>query len=131
MNTKETPKQVAIYSRISKESSNHQSQLIQLHFYCEKMGYVIVEEYSDTASGGSSNRSEFKRMMQDASRRRWDILLFYALDRLSREGVRETISYLQTLDNYGVAYKSYTEQYIDSAGIFKDVIIACLDYQIQ
>ena len=30
------------------------------------------------------------------------------------------------LDDYGVVYKSYTEQYIDSSGIFKDVIISLL-----
>jgi len=39
---------------------------------------------------------------------------------------RQTIHYLQMLDDYGVVYKSYTEQYIDSSGIFKDVIIALL-----
>jgi DNA invertase Pin-like site-specific DNA recombinase len=33
---------------------------------------------------------------------------------------------LQMLEDYGVVYKSYTEQYIDSSGIFKDVIIALL-----
>ncbi|MEI6297103.1 MAG: recombinase family protein, partial [bacterium] len=43
-----------------------------------------------------------------------------------REGTRKTIQYLQMLDDYGVSYKSYTEQYIDSSGIFKDVIIALL-----
>lgn len=54
------------------------------------------------------------------------MLLFYALDRFSRAGTRDTIHYLQMLDDYGVSYKSYTEQFIDSSGIFKDVIIALL-----
>lgn len=65
-------------------------------------------------------------MMSDASKRRFDLLLFYALDRFTREGTRKTIHYLQVLEDYGVAYKSYAEQYIDSSGIFKDVIIALL-----
>jgi DNA invertase Pin-like site-specific DNA recombinase len=65
-------------------------------------------------------------MLFDASKRKFDMLLFYALDRFSRAGTRETIHYLQMLDDYGVAYKSFTEQYIDSSGIFKDVIIALL-----
>ncbi len=51
-------------------------------------------------------------------------MLFWALDRFSREGVLETLKHLERLDSYGVAYKSYTEQYIDSAGIFRDPIIA-------
>ena len=52
--------------------------------------------------------------------------LHFALDRLTREGTRKTIQYLQILEDYGVSYKSYSEKYIDSSGIFKDVIIALL-----
>lgn len=117
---------VAIYARISKESSDYDNQLIVLRNYCQKMGYEICHEYTDIVSGGSSNRPEFNRMMKDAAKRNFDMLFFYALDRLTREGTRKTIHYLQMLDDYGVSYKSYTEQYIDSSGIFKDVIIALL-----
>jgi len=90
------------------------------------MGYEIHDEYVDVISGGSNNKPEFIRMMRDASKRKFDMLLFFALDRLTREGTRKTIHYLQILDDYGVSYKSYTEQYIDSSGIFKDVIISLL-----
>jgi len=90
------------------------------------MGYEIYDEYVDIISGGTPNKPEFNRMMNDASKRRFDLLLFYALDRFTREGTRKTIHYLQVLEDYGVAYKSYAEQYIDSSGIFKDVIIALL-----
>jgi len=117
---------VAIYSRVSKETSDNDNQLIILRDYCQKMNYEIHDEYIDVVSGGSPNRPEFNRMMKDASKRKYDMLFFYALDRLTREGTRQTIHYLQMLDDYGVAYKSYTEQYIDSSGIFKDVIIALL-----
>lgn len=117
---------VAIYTRISKETSDHTNQLMVLREYCQRMGYEIYNEYIDTVSGASSNKPEFNRMMQDASRRRYDMVLFYALDRFTREGTRKTIHYLQMLEDYGVSYKSYTEQYIDSSGIFKDVIIALL-----
>ena len=65
-------------------------------------------------------------MMNDASKRKFDIVVFYALDRFTREGTRKTIHYLQILEDYGVAYKSYTEQYINSIQDFKDVIIALL-----
>lgn len=117
---------VGIYSRVSKETSDNDNQLIILRDYCQKMGYEIQDEYVDVVSGGSANRPEFNRLMRDASKRKFDMLFFYALDRLTREGTRKTIYYLQMLDDYGVAYKSYTEQYIDSSGIFKDVIIALL-----
>jgi len=95
------------------------------------MGYDIFSEYVDVISGASSNKPEFNRMMQDASKRRIDMVLFFALDRFTREGTRRTIHYLQLLDDYGVMYKSYSEQYIDSSGIFRDVIIALLSTLAQ
>jgi DNA invertase Pin-like site-specific DNA recombinase len=126
MNTDKQHMKIGIYSRVSKDTSDNTNQLLILREYCQKMNFEIYAEYVDIISGGSPNRPEFNRMMQDASKRKFDMLLFFALDRFTREGTRKTIQYLQMLDDYGVAYKSYTEQYIDSSGIFKDVIISLL-----
>ena len=49
-----------------------------------------------------------------------------SLDRFSREGVGETLNHLQRLNAAGVQFKSFTEQYLDSTGVFKDAIIAIL-----
>lgn len=117
---------VAIYSRVSKDTSDNTNQLLLLRDYCQKMGYTIYNEYVDVISGAKENRPQFQEMMKDASKRKFDLLLFFALDRLTREGTRKTIQYLQLLEDYSVSYKSYSEQYIDSSGIFKDVIIALL-----
>lgn len=117
---------VAIYSRISKDTSDNQNQLLVLRDYCKSMGHEIYREYVDVISGAKEHKPAFEKMMNDASKRKFDMLLFFALDRLTREGTRKTIHYLQLLDDYGVVYKSYSEQYIDSSGIFKDVIIALL-----
>lgn len=126
LNTKSKYMKVGIYARISKDSSDLDNQLIILRDYCQRMNYEVVCEYTDIISGAAQNRNQFNKMLCDASRRKFDLLLFYALDRFSRAGTRETIRYLQMLDDYGIAYKSFTEQYIDSSGIFKDVIIALL-----
>jgi len=117
---------IGIYSRVLKETSDNTNQLLILREYCQKMEYEIHDEYIDVISGSSSNKPEFNRMMQDASKRKYDMLFFYALDRLTREGTRKTIQYLQILDDYGIKYKSYNEQYLDSSGIFKDVIVSLL-----
>ncbi len=53
-------------------------------------------------------------MFADAARRRFDVLLFWALDRFSREGMRKTIAYLERLDECGVSFKSYTEPFLDT-----------------
>jgi DNA invertase Pin-like site-specific DNA recombinase len=61
-----------------------------------------------------------------ASRREFDCLLFWSLDRLSREGTVETLNHLQRLTGYGVNYRSFTEQYLDSTGMFKEAVIGIL-----
>lgn len=126
MNIDKQHMKIGIYSRVSKDTSDNTNQLLILRDYCQKMNYEIYAEYVDVISGGSPNRPEFNRMMLDASKRKFDVLLFFALDRFTREGTRKTIQYLQLLDDYGVLYRSYSEQYIDSSGIFKDVIVALL-----
>jgi DNA invertase Pin-like site-specific DNA recombinase len=89
--------------------------------------WTIIREYIDNASGKrSDNRREFQRLFEDASQRRFDIVLFWALDRFSREGVRETLNHLQRLSSYGVDWKSFTEQYLDSCGMFKDAVLSIL-----
>jgi DNA invertase Pin-like site-specific DNA recombinase len=53
-------------------------------------------------------------------------VLFWSLDRFSREGVLETLQHLQRLTTAGVDYKSYTEQYLDSCGVFGDAVLSIL-----
>ena len=119
---------VSLYVRISTSSKNQDvdNQLIVLREYCQRTGYEIINEYCDEVSGGTSERPAFKKMLSDASKRQFDLLLFWSLDRFSREGTRATIKYMEQLEGYGVNFKSYTELYIDSCGIFKDVVISLL-----
>jgi DNA invertase Pin-like site-specific DNA recombinase len=119
---------VAIYSRVSTKDKGQdvENQLRQLRDFCQRQGYVIVAEYGDQASGKSGDREQFQAMFTAASRKEFDILLFWSLDRLSREGVYETLTYLQRLTSYGIGYRSYTEQYLDSCGMFRDAVISIL-----
>ena len=54
----------------------------------------MVHEYIDRASGKRGDRVQFQRLFEAASRREFDILLFWSLDRLSREGTAETLNHL-------------------------------------
>lgn len=119
---------VAIYGRISTSGrgQNVENQLQVLKEYCQRMNYEVYSVYIDEVSGATSDRLSFKRMFADASKRKFDLILFWSLDRFTREGTRKCIKYLEQLEAYGVNYRSYTEQYIDSCGIFKDVVISLL-----
>jgi DNA invertase Pin-like site-specific DNA recombinase len=117
---------IGIYARVSRDTSDNKNQLLLLREYCQKMGYEIYQEYTDVISGVKENRPQFEKMMQEASRRKFDLLLFFALDRLTRQGALKTLNYLQLLESYGVGFKSFSEPYLDSSGIFKDALIAIL-----
>src|SRR4029079_2987179 len=116
----------ALYCRVSTSGQDNVNQVVQLRQFAVSQGWQLVSEYCDQTSGSTSNRPEFKRMFDDASQRRFDILLFWSLERLSREVVLETLQHLQRLTSYGIAWRSFTEQYLDSSGIFREAVISIL-----
>lgn len=118
----------ALYARVSTKDKGQdtENQLGQLRAFAASQGWEIVSEYVDQATGKNSDREAFKVMFDAASRREFDVLLFWSLDRLSREGVLKTLQHLNRLSDYGIAYRSFSEQYLDSTGIFKDAVVSIL-----
>ena len=119
---------VALYSRVSTKDKGQdtENQLRQLREFCAKQGWMVAHEFVDRKSGKNGEREQFQKMFAAASRREFDVVLFWSLDRLSREGVFATLEYLQRLTSYGVGYRSFTEEYLDSCGMFKDAVISIL-----
>jgi DNA invertase Pin-like site-specific DNA recombinase len=110
--------------RRAQENGN---QLDQLREFAAKQGWTVALEFVDTVTGsGKLKRPQFEKMMLAASQRQFDLLLFWKLDRLSREGVRKTLKYLEQLDSWGVAWRSFTEPYLDSCGVMRDVVISIM-----
>ena len=111
---------VAIYARVSKEegSQNMQdpsNQLLPLRQYCQAMGWTISAEFIDYASGGNSNRPEFQKMLAGVRQRHFDLILVWALDRFSREGMANTLSYIKQLQTYKTSLKSLQESWLDTS----------------
>ena len=87
---------VGIYARVSTNKQENDNQLDQLRTFAAKQGWEIVAEFVDIVSGsGKLKRPQFDKMMLAASQRKFDLLLFWKLDRLSREGVRKTLGHLE------------------------------------
>lgn len=121
--------QIAIYARVSTKDKGQDTdnQLIDLRRLAGKLDYEIVCEYVEEVSGsGKVIRPMFNKMLEDARHRKFDLLLFWSLDRVTREGALATLKYLEQLTQWGVGWKSYTEQYLDSTGPFREAVIAIL-----
>lgn len=118
----------AIYARVSTRDKGQEveNQLRELREYCARSGYELYKEYIDHESGSKADRPSFKALFADAHQKKFNVVLFFALDRLSREGARQTINYLCTLEDLGISFISYTEPYLNSAGIFREALISIL-----
>jgi len=80
-----TGKSVAIYARVSTDRQSTESQLNALREYAGKRAWAISKEYIDEGyTGSNTKRPAFTAMMADAKKRKFDVLLVYKLDRLSR-----------------------------------------------
>ena len=121
-------KRCLIYARCSTRDQETDNQVAQLKAYAAQQNWEVVDTVVDVCSGGkaATERPGLDKVFGLARRRSFDILLFWALDRFSREGSRKTIGYLAMLDDAGVDWHSFSEPYISSLGIFKDAIIAIL-----
>jgi DNA invertase Pin-like site-specific DNA recombinase len=118
----------AIYARVSTRDKGQdvENQLVQLREFCQRSGWTVAHEFIDQASAKTSKRPQFQAMLSAASRKGFDMVLFWSLDRFSREGVLETLQHLQKLTAAGVNYRSFTEQYLDSCGAFRDAVLSIL-----
>ncbi len=99
---------IAIYARVSTDDKGQdpENQLRQLRQWCADAGHTIAHEYIDHNSGrkGTKGRKQFPQLFEDAHKRKFDCVLFWALDRFTREGMTPTIAYLQRLASYGVSF---------------------------
>ena len=74
-----------------------------------------------------SRRKQFAALFDDAAKRKFDCVLFWALDRFSREGMAQTIAHLQRLVSYGVAFHSYTEPHLATDNeLVRNILLALL-----
>jgi DNA invertase Pin-like site-specific DNA recombinase len=91
-----------------------ENQLRELRAWATNSGHSISREYIEHESGrkGTDKRKQFAALFDDAAQRKFDCVLFWALDRFSREGMAQTIIHLQRLSSYGVAFHSYTEPHL-------------------
>lgn len=106
-----------IYARYSSHSQTEQSIEGQLHdcyAYAEKNGYRVIGEYIDRAlTGTKDDRPDFQRMIKDAEKHQFQIVLVWKLDRFARNRY-DSAMYKRILKKHGVRVISVMENITDS-----------------
>jgi DNA invertase Pin-like site-specific DNA recombinase len=97
-------KRAAIYVRVSTDKQTVENQLRELHQIAVRRGWEVVEEYHDAGVSGAKGRKDrpgLDKMLQDAQRRRFDVVMAWAIDRLGRSLI-DLLGTIQVLEACGV-----------------------------
>ena len=115
-------KRAALYVRVSTVDQHPETQLHELRTFAAQRGLQIVGKYTDHGfSGIRARRPELDRMMEDARRHRFDVLLVWSCDRLARS-TKHLLQTLDELSGFGIQFLSQREA-IDTEGPLGRAII--------
>jgi DNA invertase Pin-like site-specific DNA recombinase len=98
----------AIYARVSTVDQEPENQLQELRRYIDARNWTAVEYVDRGVSGAKERRPELDRLIADARRRRFDVLVCWRLDRLGRN-LKHLITLLDDLAALGVGFVSLAE----------------------
>jgi DNA invertase Pin-like site-specific DNA recombinase len=95
-------RKIAIYARVSTDKQSTENQLLELRDLCNKLGYTIVQEYTDNGISGAKSRDgrpALDLLLKDATRRKFDMVMCWSIDRLGRslQNLVEILNELQVL----------------------------------
>src|SRR5246500_131581 len=107
-------KRAVLYTRISTGDQHAETQLLDLRQMAKQRGYEVGHEYTDTISGSKSKRPGLDRLLADARRHRFDVVLVAAFDRVARN-VRHFLEVLDELSHLNIEFVSLREN-IDTGG---------------
>jgi DNA invertase Pin-like site-specific DNA recombinase len=119
-------KRAAIYVRVSTDKQTVENQLRELRQITDRRGWQVVEEYHDAGISGAKGRKDrpgLDRMLQDAQRRRFDVVMAWAIDRMGRSLI-DLLGTVQTLETCGV------DLYLDQQSIDTTTPAGKLMFQI-
>jgi DNA invertase Pin-like site-specific DNA recombinase len=108
-------KRAVIYSRVSTLDQNPQSQLLDLEQLASQRGFEVIDTFVDHGySGVRVKRPALDRLMTDARRGRFDVLLVWSCDRVARS-TRHLLEVLDEINQLNIQFVSFREA-LDTSG---------------
>ena len=127
---------VAISARVSTsdKDQNPETQLMPLRDFCIAQGLEVYDEYVDYASANDlAHRTEWRRLLDDAAKRRFKMVLVFKLDRAFRS-VKHMHDTLSAWELVGVSFNSLTEQFDTSTAIGRlilNLLAALAEFELE
>lgn len=115
-------KRAAVYLRVSTRDQTLANQLPDLERMISARGFAIAATYQDEESG-AKRRPELERLLADAKRHRFDVVIVWALDRLGRT-MSETVALVLELERIGVELLSAREPWLDTTGPVRSLLVS-------
>jgi DNA invertase Pin-like site-specific DNA recombinase len=117
----------AIFCRVSTDEQTTDNQALELRAYAARAGHEITAEFIDVESGSKSDRQGLNALLDAASRKEFDVVLFSRLDRITRLGAYQMHGFFERLDSYKVGYKSLGDAWLDSnIPMLRDIMIGVI-----
>ena len=116
---------VAIYARVSTTDQSADNQVEQLKAWAAARGWDAVATYTETESAWKNgHQRELARLKGDAAKRKFEAVLIWALDRLSREGALAILQLVASFKVFGVRVLSYQESWTEVPGELAEILFA-------
>jgi len=116
-------KRAALYLRVSTDEQTAENQRPELERIAALRRFQVASIYSETASGAARKLPELERLMSDAKRHKFDVVLVWALDRLGRR-MGDVFAKVLELERVGVDLLSAKEPWLDTAGPARSLLVS-------
>ena len=127
---------VAIYARVSTSDKDQEpeTQLMPLRDFVQAQDWDVYDEYVDRASANDqAHRTEWRRLLDDAAKRRFKVVLVFKLDRAFRS-VKHMHDTLSVWELVGVSFKSSREQFDTSTALGRllmNLLAALAEFELE
>jgi DNA invertase Pin-like site-specific DNA recombinase len=116
---------VALYLRVSTDEQSEENQRAPLEKLAVSRDWETTAIYREAESAWKSgHQPELARLLKDCAGRKYDIVLVFALDRLTRQGSASILNLVNTFALYGVKVISFNESWTESLGAAGEIMLA-------
>ena len=117
---------VVLQRRVSTDRQHEDNQIPDLEHLCEHRGWEITRRYeiADASAYKGEHREALTRMLDDAHRGEFSVLVIWAVDRLCRQGIEELLRLIRELRERNVSLVSHQEPWLNGSDATSELLAA-------